>query len=114
MLEHMIVPSVRLLYPDGVIQFQQNHSSIHNFHVVKEWLSWQADVKVTDWLSQAPDMHPIENMWSQMKKTTQETWRDLPPRNRDAVWTPVSDTWDEAALSQLCVLCLLQIPYFAH
>jgi hypothetical protein len=43
-LKHVMVSSVRVLYPDGVIQFQQDHSSIHDSRVVQEWLSWQADV----------------------------------------------------------------------
>jgi hypothetical protein len=43
-LKHVMVQSVRVLYPDGVIQFQQDHSSIHDSRVVQEWLSRQADV----------------------------------------------------------------------
>jgi len=44
---------------------------------------------------------PIENMWSEVKSTMQETWPVLPPRNRDELWTLVSNAWDEVALSQL-------------
>jgi hypothetical protein len=29
-LEHLLVPPVRVLYPDEVIQFQQDQFSIHN------------------------------------------------------------------------------------
>jgi hypothetical protein len=84
----------------GLIQFQQDHSSIHDSRVVQEWLSRQADVELNDWPPRAPDMNPIENMWSEVNKTTQETWPDLPPRNRDALWTIVSDVWDEVSSSQ--------------
>jgi hypothetical protein len=45
-LKYVMVPSVRVLYPDGVIQFQQDHSSFHDFHVVQEWLLWQASVEL--------------------------------------------------------------------
>jgi hypothetical protein len=48
-------------------------------------------------------MNPIENMWSEMKKIMQETWPDLPPRNRVGLWTLVSDALDEVASSQRCV-----------
>jgi hypothetical protein len=34
-LKHVMAPSVRVLYPDGVIQFQQDHSSIHDFRAVQ-------------------------------------------------------------------------------
>jgi transposase len=60
--------SVKVLYPDAVIQFQQDHSSIHDSRVVQEWLSRQADVELIDWPPRAPDMNPIENMWSEVKK----------------------------------------------
>jgi hypothetical protein len=33
-LKHVMVPSVRVLYPDGVIQFQQKYLSTHDSHVV--------------------------------------------------------------------------------
>jgi hypothetical protein len=62
-----MVPSVRMLYPDGETQFQQEYS-IHDSHVVQEWLSRQADVELIDWPSRAPDMNPIENMWIEVKK----------------------------------------------
>ena len=43
----------------------------------------QADVEILDWPPRAPDMNPIENMWSEVKRTMQETWPALPPRNSD-------------------------------
>jgi hypothetical protein len=63
-----MVTSVRVLYPDGVIQFQQDHSSIHDSRIVQEWPSWQADVKLNDWPTREPDKILIENMWSEIKK----------------------------------------------
>jgi len=68
-LHNVIVPSVRMLYPDGMIHLQQDHSSIHDSHVVQEWLSWQANVELLDWPPRMPDMNPIENMWREMKRT---------------------------------------------
>ena len=40
-------------------------------------------------------MNTIENMWSEVKRTMQETWPVLPPRKSDELWTLVSDAWDE-------------------
>jgi hypothetical protein len=48
-LQNVMVPSVRVLCPNGVIQFQQDHSSIHNSRVVQGWLSQQANVELIDW-----------------------------------------------------------------
>jgi len=94
-----MVTSVRILYPDGIIHLQQDQSSIHDSHVVQERLLRQADVKHLDWPPQAPDMNPIENMWSEVKRTMQETWPVLPPRNSNELWPLVSDVWDEVASS---------------
>jgi hypothetical protein len=63
-----MLPSVLMLHPDGIIHLQQDHSSIHDFRVVQEWLSQQADVELIGWTPQAPDMNPIENMWSEVKR----------------------------------------------
>jgi len=103
-----MVPSVQMLYPDGFIHFQQDHSSIHDSRVVQEWLSLQAEVKLTDWPPRASDMKPIKNMWSEVQRTMQETWPVLPPRNSDELWALVSDAWDEVASSQRYILSLFE------
>jgi transposase len=56
-------------------------------------------VELTDWPPCAPDMNPIENMWSEVKRTMQETWPVHPPRNGDELWTLVSEAWDDVASS---------------
>jgi hypothetical protein len=107
-LQDVMVPSIRMFYPDGTIHFQLEHSSIHDCRVVQERLSLQADVELTDWPPRAPDMNHNENMWSEVKRTIQETWPVLPPRNSDELWTVESDTWDEVASSQRYVRSLIE------
>jgi hypothetical protein len=51
-------------------------------------------------------MNPIENMWSKVKRTMQETWPVLTPRNSDELWALVSDAWDEVASSQRLIRLL--------
>jgi hypothetical protein len=97
-----------MLYPKGIIHFQQDHSSIHDSRVVQEWLSLQADVELIDRPLRAPDMNPIGIMWSEVKRTLQETWPVLPPRNSNKLWTLVLDTWDKVALSQRYVQSLIE------
>jgi len=53
-------------------------------------------------------MNTIENVWSEVKRTMQETWCVLPPRNSVELWTLVSDVWDEVASSQLCIRSLIE------
>ena len=43
-LQNVTVPSVLMLYPDVIIQIQQDHSSIHDSRVVQERLPRQDDV----------------------------------------------------------------------
>ena len=86
-----MVTSVWILYPDGVIHLQQDQSSIHDSRVVQEWLSRQADIELLEWPPQVPDMNPIQNMCSEVKRTMQETWPVLPPRNSNKLWALVSD-----------------------
>ena len=107
-LRNIMVSSVRILYPKGIIHLQQDHSSIHDSCVVQEWLSRQADVELLDWPLQAPDMNPIENMWSEVKRTMQETWPVLPPRNSDELWALVLDAWDEAGSSTPYIQSLIE------
>jgi hypothetical protein len=99
-----MVLSVRVLYPNGVIQFQQYHSSIQDSRVVQEWLSLQTDVELIDWPPGAPDMDIIENMWSEVNKTIQETWPDLLPTTKDALWTIELDACHEVTWSLYYVL----------
>jgi hypothetical protein len=61
-LQNVMLPSVRMLYPESITHFQQDHSSIHDSRVVQEWLSLQADVELIDLPLRAPDMNLIKNM----------------------------------------------------
>ena len=54
-----MVSSAWMLYLNGTIHLQQDHSSIHDSRVVQEWLSLQADVEVIDPSQRAPNMKPI-------------------------------------------------------
>jgi len=103
-----MVPSVQMLYPDGIIHLQKDHSSIHDSCVVQERLPRQANVKLLDWPLRRPDMNPIKNMRSEVKRTMQETWPVLPPRNSVELWALVSDAWDEVASSTRYIQSLIE------
>jgi len=70
-LQNVTVPSVWKLHPDGIIHLQQDHFSIHDSRVIQEWLSRQAKLELLDWPPRAPDINPIENMWSEVERTMQ-------------------------------------------
>jgi transposase len=75
--------------PDAIIHHQQDHSSIHDSRAVQQWLALLADVELIEWPPRAPDVNPIENNWSEVKRTMQETWPGIPPKNSDELWTRV-------------------------
>jgi len=103
-----MLPSVRMLYPNGITQFQQDCHSNHDSCVIQEWLSLQTNAKLIDWSPRVPNINPIENMWSEVKRTMQETWPVLPPRNSDDLWTLVSDAWDDVASFQRYLQSLVE------
>jgi hypothetical protein len=53
-------------------------------------------------------MNPINNMWSEVKRTMQETWPVLPSRNSNELWSLVLDAWDEVASSQRYIRSLIE------
>ena len=53
-------------------------------------------------------VNPIEIMWSEVKRTMQETWPVLPSRNSDELWALVSDMWNEVASSQCYIRSLIE------
>ena len=59
-LQNVMGPSIRMLYRDGIIHFQQDDYAIHDSLVVQEWLSLQADFELTDWPPRAPGMNSID------------------------------------------------------
>ena len=86
-----MLPSVRMLYPNGITQFQQDCHSNHDSCVIQEWLSLQTNAKLIDWSPRVPNINPIENMWSEVKRTMQETW-PVPLPERAMSYGPLCQT----------------------
>ena len=99
------VPSVSMLYPDWVIQFQQDRSYMYSCHVVQNGYHFRPMTKKPLIADHTSLQRTPLRICSQVKKTILENWSILHSRNNDAVWTFVSDTcWWSCLISTLCLI----------
>jgi hypothetical protein len=74
------------MYPEGVINFQQDQSPVHKSQLLEGWLSDQNEVELLDWLPCGADSNPIENVWPEPKRVMAEKWLDPSPAFKNALW----------------------------
>jgi hypothetical protein len=87
------------MYPDGVINFQQDQSPVRKSQLLQGWLADQNEVELFDWPHCGADLNPIENVWAEMKHVMAEKWPDPSPASKNALWD-VLDPWEEVAHSE--------------
>ncbi len=87
-LEHFMLPSADKLYGDADFIFQQDLAPAHTAKGTKSWFN-DHGVTVLDWPANSPDLNPIENLWSIIKRKM----RDTRPNNADELKATVKETW---------------------
>lgn len=97
-LEEVMLPSVRVAYPDGHIYLVQDNCSFHRSRVVKNWFNSQHDITVIDWPSKSPDLNPIENLWGLMVLN----WDPTEVRSKQNLHEEVIRTWALMQNSNAC------------
>jgi hypothetical protein len=71
-LEEIMVPSVRVVYPEDNFVFQEDNCSVHTAaHRVSEWFQ-NHDINVFDWQGLSPDLNPIECCSEKHERTPSE------------------------------------------
>ncbi len=77
-LEHFMLPYADKLYGDADFIFQQDLAPAHTAEGTKSWFN-DHGVTMLDWPANSPDLNPIENLWSIVKRKM----RDTRPNNAD-------------------------------
>jgi hypothetical protein len=88
------------MYPDGVINFQQDQFPVHKSHLLQGWLADQNEVELLDWPPCGADLNPVENVWAATKRVMAENWPDPSPSSKNTLWDVVLDAWEEVAHSE--------------
>ena len=49
----------RLLYPDGIVQFQQDYHPAHIYILIRDWFVRRLNIELIDWPHCSLDLNPI-------------------------------------------------------
>ncbi len=86
--------------------FQHDNDPKHKSKLVQEWLSNQ-EFDVLSWPAQSPDLNPIENLWSEVKRKLNKF--KSPPKGILELWERIESTWNEITV-QTCQNLINSMP----
>ena len=78
--------------------FQQDNAKPHTAKIVKQYLDtkqreWGGRLEIMEWPSQSPDLNPIENAWSFIKRKLRH--REKKPSSHQDLYQQIFEIWRE-------------------
>lgn len=93
-LEDVLVPSVRALYPADevpIIRTVEDNSSVHRAGIVRAWYAEHPEVQRFNWPAKSPDLNIIENVWSELG----QGWKPIQRERKEGLCRRVFAAWEE-------------------
>jgi transposase len=81
----------------GDIIFQQDNAPPHVAQVVQDWFE-DHDLEVMEWPANSPDLSPIENLWTQVKRKLYQY--PTPAAGMLELWERVQEVWEGVTVEQ--------------
>ena len=89
-MDAAILPSIRILIPEGPIRVAMDNCPSHNSHIVRAWFAQNPEVIRIEWPPKSPDLNPIENIFGLLALA----WDHAPTRIADELRTQIEIDWD--------------------
>ncbi|KAG1397924.1 hypothetical protein G6F59_013566 [Rhizopus arrhizus] len=107
-LERTIEYGVRKLgFERHQVIFQHDNDPKHTSKVVKEYLQKQS-YTVLQWPAQSPDLNPIENMWSLLKRRLNDY--ETAPKGMNELYERVTKVWYDHMKPEECQKVVKSMP----
>ncbi|NP_001133228.1 transposase-like [Salmo salar] len=93
-LREQLLPTIQEQFGDDQCLFQHDGAPCHKAKVITKWLGEQNIAILGPWPGNSPDLNPIENLWSTLKRRVDKQ----KPTNSDKLQALIMQEW--AAISQ--------------
>src|SRR6478735_1528816 len=93
------------------VNFQHDNDPKHTSKVVKEYLQKQF-YTVLQWPAQSPDLNPIENMWSLLKRRLNDY--ETAPKGMNELYERVTKVWYDLMKPEECQKVIESMPQRIH
>ncbi|KAG1136242.1 hypothetical protein G6F38_012200 [Rhizopus arrhizus] len=87
--------------------FQHDNDPKHTFKLVKEYLKQQS-YNILEWPAQSPDLNPIENMWSLLKRRLNDY--ETAPKGMNELYERVTKVWYDLMKPEECQKVIETMP----